>query len=129
MSAMRKVLIVEGAAAERAAYQDALSDRYTVLAADAAGEAIRIMAGERVDAILLNMEMRREEGFTVLGHLIGMYTKPVVVVMTAGNQVTTAVKAMMLGAAECLIRPCAPKGVKEALGRILGDEAAPLNEG
>lgn len=120
---MRKVLIVDDAEAERAAFEDAFSGDYSVLAAGEARDAIRIMTDEQVDAVVLGMDFQRG-GYLVLGRLLGMYIKPVVVVMTEGNQLKNAVKAMRLGAADCLVRPCEPHGVKAVLDRILGQKPA-----
>ena len=69
-----------------------------------------LLAGERVDVILLDLNFARgrttgEEGFAMLDRLIAADARAVVIVVTGHSGIAVAVRAMRNGAADFVIKP------------------------
>jgi DNA-binding NtrC family response regulator len=115
----RTVLIVEDDGPMRQSLAAALSSEFRVLTAGSGTEAIRTLRESRPDAVLLDIVMPDGDGFSVLGAVEGLRPRPRVVVLSALNQVTKAVKAMRLGASDYLVKPCGLDRVRSVLNGVL----------
>jgi two-component system chemotaxis response regulator CheB len=105
-----RVLIVDDSAVARAVMERiiAATDRFEVAATvSTARAALAFLARERVQFILLDVQMPDTDGITALPDLIvaGQGAKVLIVSGTAGEGATTSVQALALGAADTLFKP------------------------
>lgn len=108
--AAHRVLIVDDSAVARAALSRfvAGSGRYAVAAAlPDAGRALAFLADQRVDVILLDLEMPRTSGIDALPALLaaGRGAKVLVVSGAAAQGAAVTMRALALGAADTLVKP------------------------
>ncbi len=103
---MYTVLVVDDEAAIRTALDQILSyESYRVLGAAGGEEALRILADEKVDAMLLDVKMAGMDGFEVLARLRADAIDVPVVVMSGHGTIETAVEAVRQGAYDFLEKP------------------------
>ncbi len=88
-----------------------------VLVASSGGEALRILAGEEVDAILCDLKMPDMDGIDVLRASKRLRPDSEFVLMTAFASVGTAVDALKLGAYDYLSKPFEPEDARGVLKR------------
>ena len=83
------------------------SSGYAVLSAHDGEEALRTIAGARVDAVLLDVMMPGMSGFEVCGHLRGRYETRLlpIIMVTALNSLEEKVQALETGADDFLSKP------------------------
>lgn len=122
--AVRTVLVVEDDASMRQSLAAALSSDFRVHTAGSGAEAMRMLRSCRPEAVLLDMVMPDGDGFSVLAAVDSIEPRPRVVVLSALDQVTKAVKAMRLGASDYLVKPCRLDKVRGVLNDVLGRERA-----
>jgi DNA-binding response OmpR family regulator len=113
--AVRTVLVVEDDSLMRQSLAAALSSDFHVHTAGSGAEAVSMLHSCRPDAVLLDIVMPDGDGFTVLAAADCMSPRPRVVVLSALDQVTKAVKAMRLGASDYLVKPCRLDTVRSVL--------------
>ena len=103
---MKTILVVDDEAAIRAALEQILAyEKYRVVTAASGPEALKLLAAERVDAMLLDIKMPGMDGFEVLDQMTAAgQAVPVIVVSGHGN-VETAVEAVRKGAYDFLEKP------------------------
>jgi DNA-binding NtrC family response regulator len=82
-----------------------LKDECRVAIAGSVDEALRALAEEPADLVLLDLVMPGRSGFELLAAIGGQEAAPPVVVLTATRSVATAVEAMKLGAADYVTKP------------------------
>jgi DNA-binding NtrC family response regulator len=82
-----------------------LKERYDVTCATSGEEALRLMAAESCDVVLLDILMPGLDGLEVLERIKGEPVSPQVVMLTATKTVKTAVTAMKLGAFDYVTKP------------------------
>src|SRR5262249_14114328 len=81
-------------------------DGYEVVVAKDGREAIDVFAGDRPDAVVLDLMMPEFSGIEVLERMRGMTLSPPPVVMLTGHgDIPTAVEAMRRGAWDFLAKP------------------------
>ena len=83
----------------------ALEDRYKVLEAESAAAARRVLAAQRPDLLLLDIEMPEESGLDFLRDLKTKDASPAVIMITAYGSEKIAVEAMKSGAYDYLPKP------------------------
>src|SRR5439155_2331109 len=83
----------------------ALEDRYKVLEAESAAAARRVLAAQRPDLLLLDIEMPEESGLDFLRDLKTKDASPAVIMITAYGSEKIAVEAMKSGAYDYLHQP------------------------
>jgi len=103
---MQTMLIVDDDNCLRTSLATALADTYAVHDVSSGSAAVRFLEQNRADLILLDMVMAEGDGFTVLSYAAERNPKPRVVVFSVIDQVDKAVKAMRLGAADYVLKPC-----------------------
>jgi two-component system OmpR family response regulator len=113
------VLVVEDDALMRQSLTTALSADFRVRAAGSGAEARSLLRGLKPDAILLDMVLPDGDGFSVLAAVEGVSPRPQVVILSALDQVTKAVKAMRLGASDYLVKPCGLDKVRGVINDAL----------
>jgi two-component system response regulator AtoC len=115
------VLVVEDDAVARAALCEHLSTAgYGVRAAANAEEALAVLRGSRaVDAVLLDLVMPDLDGFELLRRHREADGRAAVIVLSGVAGTESVVKAMKLGAADYLLKPCAPAKLELVLRRAI----------
>jgi len=101
----RRVLVVDDEQGVRESLRLVLRDRYEVLVASNGEEALRRVASEAFDAVLLDVVMPGLDGLTVLERIKGQKPELPVVIVTATRTVKTAVTAIKLGAFDYIEKP------------------------
>jgi two-component system chemotaxis response regulator CheB len=121
-----RVLVVDDSAYNRRHIADILSGRDDVEVVGKAGdgdEALRLVSQLKPDAITLDLEMPRMDGFTFLRILMAKQPTPVIVVSSYSNK-ENVFKALELGAIDFVAKPDRqltpdPAIKNEILGKIL----------
>jgi CheY-like chemotaxis protein len=90
----------------------------TVLAADA-DTALRVLATQRIDIVLLDVTMPVRDGWSVLEALSGQTGGPRVVVVAATASTDDLCRAEQLGASGSLIGPHTAAELEEAVAKAL----------
>ncbi|HYI47786.1 MAG TPA: response regulator [Allosphingosinicella sp.] len=70
---------------------------------------------DHLDCVILDMQMPGRSGLDVLSVLAGRDNAPSVLVLTGHGDITLAVEAMRLGAADFLEKPCVPAALLAAI--------------
>ncbi|MGD0016357.1 MAG: sigma-54 dependent transcriptional regulator [Verrucomicrobiia bacterium] len=103
---MDKILIVDDDAGIRRAFRRNLeSSELRIAEAGDGAEAIRQVAAERPDLVVMDIRMGASNGLEVLRKLRGLDPKLLVIMMTAYGTTQTAIEAMKLGAYDYLSKP------------------------
>ncbi len=93
-----------------ALYQEYLHDEpWTVVAAETGAQALEILRGRSVQAVLLDIRLPDMDGLDILRTVIQDGMECAVVVMTAHGSVNTAVAAMRDGAFDFIVKPFQPE--------------------
>lgn len=126
---MKRILIVEDDLDIRAGLQLVLSDRYFILEASNGREALRILAREAVDLMLLDMFMPVLDGMGVLREMAANAWSTPVIVMTAQKDLKDRSKA--LGVESALLKPFDLAELEQCIARILDpdEDGSPSSEG
>ena len=125
-----RILIVDDSAVARAVMERIVgaTDRFVVAASvSTATAALGFLARERVQFVLLDVQMPGVDGITALPDLIaaGQGAKVLVVSGQAGEGATTTVQALALGAADTLFKPASGQRMG-SFGEMLIDKLARL---
>jgi DNA-binding NtrC family response regulator len=102
---MPRVLVVDDEPGVQESLRMLLKDECRVAIAGSVDEALRALAEEPADLVLLDLVMPGRSGFELLAAIGGQEAAPPVVVLTATRSVATAVEAMKLGAADYVTKP------------------------
>jgi DNA-binding NtrC family response regulator len=101
-----KILVVDDELAMRMGLQQVLKkEGYKVELAGDGQEALDRMAKESFDAIITDLRMPRQDGFSVLNLALSLNPQPLVIMITAYGDVPTAVQAMQKGATDFILKP------------------------
>lgn len=112
---MPNILIVDDDAVVRRSFSRVLSGAHCRTASVVDGEdAMRAMARERFDVVLLDLRMPGADGITVLKAIKARWPESEVVVITGYPSVETAKQAVRLGACDYLAKPVGPEAVIHA---------------
>lgn len=91
---------------------------FDIYGANSGKEALEVLAGNRIDLILLDIEMPEMDGFETLSKIREKYSIPIVF-MTADKDLTTIKRADALGVDDYLTKPFLPIALKEIVHSIL----------
>jgi DNA-binding NtrC family response regulator len=105
-----------------------------VLTCAEGNEVVSLVETETISLVLLDLIMPHRNGQEILGDLMARWPELPVIVLTAEQELTTAVACMKLGATDYLLKPVGPEQlvatVQKALDHsALRDENARLREG
>jgi len=120
---MRKIMVVEDSAAMRGLIASVLSDiqDVSIVEAENGYEALRRLPREKVDLIVMDINMPDINGLELLGFIrkSPAYTAtPVVIVTTEGREQDRA-RAMQLGANDYVTKPFEPTELVRVVGKYL----------
>jgi two-component system nitrogen regulation response regulator NtrX len=102
----KRVLIVDDEESVRNSLEKLLAyEKYMTFAAPDGETALEVVAGERVDIVLLDIKMPGMDGIEVLEKIKGMKSDLPVVIISGHGTISTAVDATRLGAFDFLEKP------------------------
>ncbi|MFC1516187.1 sigma-54-dependent transcriptional regulator [Thermodesulfobacteriota bacterium] len=99
------ILVVDDERGVRQSFNMVLKDAYNVLLAGTGEKAIEIFTKDSIDLILLDIMLPDIHGIELLEKLLETDPNTEIIMVTAVNDVQTAVKAIKLGAYEYIIKP------------------------
>ncbi len=103
---MKTILVVDDEAAIRAALEQILTyEKHRVVQAADGPAALRALAADPVDAVLLDIKMPGMDGFEVLAAMKAAGHRAPVIVISGHGNIETAVEAIKLGAYDFLEKP------------------------
>ena len=105
MNKKAAILVVDDENGVRQSFNMLLKDNYTVLLAGTGKEAIEIFTKNPIDLVLLDILLPDINGIDLLEKLIETDPNVEIIMVTAVNEIKTAVKAIKLGAYEYIIKP------------------------
>lgn len=94
-----------------------------VLTAGDGDEALRLLRQRSVSLLLLDLNMPRRGGEEVLAEVVELWPDLPVIIVTAVQDVGTAVRCMKLGAIDYLVKPVEPEQLVATLERTLAHSA------
>ncbi|MBI5049961.1 MAG: response regulator [Nitrospirae bacterium] len=101
----RGILIVDDEIAPRESIRAVLKDKYTVATASGVEEALKYLAENPVDVVMLDLKMPKIDGITALLEIKKRYPKTEIILLTAYATLAIIKKVLELGAFGCLIKP------------------------
>ncbi|MBI5279037.1 MAG: sigma-54-dependent Fis family transcriptional regulator [Burkholderiales bacterium] len=115
-----RILVVDDEAVVLASCRRILSaPEYEVETVEDSSEAIRRVAENGYDVLVLDIRMPRIDGLQVLQHVKERHPDVDVIMMTGLSEIGTAVQAMKLGAFDYLPKPFDPEELRLAVERAL----------
>ena len=85
------------------------AEPYSILTTTDPHQALRMVEEERIGLMLLDLRMPQRDGLAVLEDMVSLYPDVAVIMLTGFGNVEQAVRAIKLGAADFLEKPCPPK--------------------
>ena len=113
------ILVVDDEHGVRQSFNMVLKDEYNLLLAGTGQEATDIFTKNSVDMILLDICLPDSDGLELLEKFKEADPKTEIIMVTAVNEVKTAVKAIKLGAYEYIIKPFIVDDILTVIGRAL----------
>ena len=119
MNKKETILVVDDEHGVRQSFNMVLKDEYNVLLAGTGQQANEIFTKNAVDLILLDILLPDINGINLLEKFIEIDPNTEIVMVTAVNEIQTAVKAIKLGAYEYIIKPFVVDDVLTVIKRAL----------
>jgi len=113
------ILVVDDENGVRQSFNMVLKDKYKVLLAETGQEAMDIFRKNSVDLILLDILLPDINGLDLLSKLVETDPNTEIIMVTAVNEIQSAVKAIKLGAYEYIIKPFVVDDVLTLIRRAL----------
>jgi signal transduction histidine kinase len=118
-----RVLVVEDDESVALTLQAILmDDGHEVEAAGNAGEALHLIESTQFDLALLDLHLGEDDGLQILSRIKEVAPQTVALILTGYGSLDTAVKAMRIGAADYLLKPCDVTELKAAIARGLANQ-------
>src|SRR5919109_151405 len=120
MNAAMRVLVVDDEPAVRSAVQRALAlERYDVAVAADGREALDRVAGETVDAVVLDIAMPHVDGIEVCHRMRQAGDRTPVLMLTARDAIDDRVAGLDAGADDYLVKPFALRELQARIRALL----------
>ena len=116
---MKQVLIVDDESSVRESLKIILKDRYQILLAENASQALRLFEQECPQIVLLDVILPEMDGIAVLKQMRQADKAIPIIMLTATRMVKTAVEAMKLGATDYLGKPFDVEELKMVIEKAL----------
>ncbi|MGN7471139.1 sigma-54-dependent transcriptional regulator [Brevibacillus sp. SAFN-007a] len=113
------ILIIDDERAICSSLSFALEDEYRVFTASGPEESLQLLEEERIDGILLDLNLRGASGMELLRQIKEKKPDVVVIMMTAYGSIESSVEAIKAGAYHYLTKPLNLEEVKLLLGKAL----------
>lgn len=82
--------------------------------------ALQKIIDNQYDIVLLDLEMKRMDGITVLREMKKVNKNPYVIILTGNNQLPTAQECIKLGAKDYITKPYDPEELLHIVIKVLG---------
>ncbi len=116
MSVTAKILIVDDDRGVRFFLEETLTrDGHDVTAVDSGRAALRQIASQQFDLVLLDLKLKDMEGTAVLSALRRRAPYTVAIMLTGHGTLETAVEALRQGAHDYLFKPCKTVELRESI--------------
>jgi len=119
MDKKANILVVDDEYGVRQSFNMILKDQYGVLVAENGKEALDIFTKNSIDLILLDIRLPDINGLDLLEKIKGIDPNTEVVMVTAVKEITTAVKAIKLGAYDYVVKPFIVEDIINIVNRVL----------
>ena len=117
---MARILLVDDEKVARALYGDFLAaEGHEVVAVGSLAEARTALSRQGFEIVVTDLLLPDEDGMEVLRYTKESFPDVEVIVITALDKVSPAVRAIKSGAAEYLVKPVAPEMLHHAISRTL----------
>jgi DNA-binding NtrC family response regulator len=120
------ILVVGSESDESESIAGMLSDRYRVIGVEKPDDALT-HANDDVDMVVSQLDSPEFSGLQLLRGWKSHNSRTPFLFITEGGDVTSAVEAMKLGAADCLVRPINANQLRSAIARALERSASLTN--
>ena len=97
-----------------------LAEEFDVETADDGDVALEMLGKKNYDILLLDLKLPRMDGITVLKELKNFPFFPKIVMLTAVNDVKTAMECVKLGAKDYISKPYDPEELLHVVIKVLG---------
>ncbi|MFC2171288.1 sigma-54-dependent transcriptional regulator [Acidobacteriota bacterium] len=115
----RSIYIVDDDQPIRDSLTQALEERYQVRSFETGEEALGVIKSDPPDLLLLDIGLPGMNGIDVLREVKTIHPQGAVVMITASNEVSLAVKAMKLGAYDFIVKPLQMENLEVAICNAL----------
>lgn len=118
---MKRILIVDDSPSNLATIENALKDDYETVALTSGLNALRFLDTNKVDLVLLDIEMPIMDGLQTLqkirekAHLVGLK----VILLTSRKDETTVVSGFKLGISDYITKPIDKQTVRQRILKVL----------
>ena len=119
MNKKANILVVDDEYGVRQSFNMILKDQYGVLVAENGQEALDIFTKNSIDLILLDIRLPDINGLDLLEKIKSIDPNTEVVMVTAVKEITTAVKAIKLGAYDYLVKPFIVEDIINIVNRAI----------
>ncbi len=119
MQTKATILVVDDEYGVRQSFNMIFKDQYGVLVAENGQEALDIFTKNSIDLILLDILLPDINGLDLLEKIKGIDPNTEVVMVTAVKEITTAVKAIKLGAYDYIVKPFIVEDIINIVNRSL----------
>src|SRR3972149_1408374 len=114
------ILIVDDEESIRRALTEVLKhEEYVVSPVESGEEALKFLAGRRVDAVLLDIWMAGMDGLDTLEAILRLDPLATVIMISGHGTIETAVRATKLGAVDFIEKPISLDRLLSVLGQAL----------
>ena len=100
--------------------QQFVLEEFSVDTADNGDVALRMLRQNNYDIVLLDVKMPRMDGLTVLKEMRKLESFPRVIMLTAVDDVPTAMECIKLGAEDFIQKPYDPEELLHVVIKVLG---------
>jgi DNA-binding response OmpR family regulator len=116
-----RILIVDDEPGVRFVLEKTLAaEGYRLDSAAGGEEAIRKLAGDDYEVLLLDLKMMPVDGLQVINALRARGSDAAVIILTAHSTIESAVEALRLGAFDYLFKPASPEVIRERVREAIG---------
>jgi DNA-binding NtrC family response regulator len=116
---MKRILIVDDDVGTRESLRLTFSRSYQTVMAENAAAALRLLAQQRVDLVLLDVMMPEKDGVTLLREIHELYPDLPCVMVSASVNVKPVVEAVKAGAYDFVIKPFDVDEIRRIVARAL----------
>ena len=115
----KRILVVDDDDMNLARTKIILGEEYDVLLADSGIRALHILKNQKVDLVLLDIDMPLMNGMETFEHMKEFAAEIPVIFLTASGDVEDVVGALLLGAANYLKKPYVPQELMKRVAQEL----------
>lgn len=115
----KRVLVVDDDDMNLARTKIILGKEYDVLLANSGVRALHILKNQKVDLVLLDIDMPLMNGIETFEHMKEFAADIPVIFLTASGEVEDVVGALLLGAVNYLKKPCPPQELMKRVAQEL----------